>query len=434
MYTLKLGTLKSINKLSKPFTNGSSLIGKVDEVLKFNILKDVDLTNTKIVFTIGTNGKTTTNNLINEILSQNNAVLTNSEGANLTTGIKTSVIKDLAFNKKVKSNVLCLEVDEKTLKHVVKVITPDHIVITNFFRDQLDRYGEIDTMIEEIVQTVDKIDCVLHLNGNDPLLVDRFKDVHNRKQYYGINIHDKVVYEQNKTVELKYCPKCLTKLEYNYYHYGHIGNFECSNCDFKTPKLNTELTINSDNIIINGTKIDLETSKFPTYFYFNILSAIEVSMEIDKEAINATKSVLEKFTFPKGRSQHLKIGNKPIYFNLSKNVVGMEETLEYATNNFKEFDLLIAFNDEFADGRDVSWIWDTNMGVIEKHVKDIYITGIRRYDMAVRIESEMDNEINVIENITEALETATTASERQLVIITNYTPLVTINKFLGEKC
>lgn len=433
MYKIKLLILRIIQICIKPFTKGTSFLGKIDGTLRFNVLKNVDFSKTEVIFTLGTNGKTTTNNLVAEILKDSNKVLINTEGANLISGIKTTLIKNISFSKKVNAEVLCLEIDEKTLKHVVKIVKPNHIVITNFFRDQLDRYGEIDTIIDEIVEVIGQTDAILHLNGNDPLIIDHFDKLDNRKQFYGVKKHKNVVREQTKIVELKYCPKCLTKLEYNFYHYGHIGDFCCSKCNFSTPEFTTSLSIDNSYIKINDYKINMDTTKFPTYFYFNIVAASDVACSVNEKSINSLGNILSKFEFPNGRSQHLEINNTNIYFNLAKNVVGMEETLEYAMSNFENFDLLIAFNDNYADGRDVSWIWDSDMSVVKSKVNNITITGTRRFDMAIRISSEMDNSIDVIDSITEAVDSAIKNSPKQLVIITNYTPLEIINNHLGVK-
>jgi UDP-N-acetylmuramyl tripeptide synthase len=194
--------------------------------------------------------------------------------------------------------------------------------------------------------------------------------------------------------------------------------------------LENELYINfkEEFIKINDDAIiEFNPSDFPTYYYFNIVSAVSIINALGFEYKNSLIKTFKDFKFPKGRNQHIDVNGKEIYFNLAKNVVGMEETFEYINDNYQKFDLLIGFNDEYADGLDVSWIWDTKVEVMKKHLNHIYITGTRRYDMAIRFEAEYYENITVIEDITSATKTALDNSGDVLCIICNYTPLVPID-------
>ncbi len=431
MFKVKLITLKTLAAALEKMGRGTSAIGMLDQKMHFNIVDDLDLSQTKVIFVMGTNGKTTSANLISDIIASQSPVVNNREGANLVNGILTTLIKNTTMNKKLTSDVLVLEVDEKTLKHVVKFIEPDEVLITNFFRDQLDRYGEIDTIVAEIIETLGKTNARIHLNANDPLNVAKFMTIDNEKVYFAIGKHDHVVYEQNKIVELKYCPKCKTKLHYNFYHYAHIGDYSCINCDFTMNPAQTNLMLDYQNkkIIIDDKEISLNVSEYPIYYFYNLLGAISIVKAVGFEYEQAIKDIFANFVFPRGRSQHFHLSNKDIYFNLTKNVVGMEESLEYMLKYYQnnKFDLCIAFNDNHADGLDVSWIWDANMGVVKEQVDNIYIVGERRYDMALRFEYEGFTNINVLDEIESGVQTALNADGQHLAIITNYTPLVKVD-------
>jgi UDP-N-acetylmuramyl tripeptide synthase len=430
MFILKLSILKTVNFIFKSLGRGSSITGHLDKKLKFNIVKEINFEDKPIVFVMGTNGKTTTSNLIASILKEQTSIVTNHEGANLASGIATTLITNLSFNKKLNGDVIVLEVDEKTIDNIIDFIKPNHILITNFFRDQLDRYGEIDMIINRIIKTINTTDAIVHLNGNDPLGIFRFEKCTNQKVYYGLSEHDKVTNVQSKIIEIKYCPHCLEVLNYKYYHYGHIGNYECNKCDFKQMPLENELYINfkEEYIKINDDAIiEFNPNDFPTYYYFNIISAVSIVNALDFEYKNSLITIFKDFKFPKGRNQHITVNDKEIYFNLAKNVVGMEETIEYINDNYEKFDLLIGFNDNYADGLDVSWIWDTKVEVMKKHLNHIYITGTRRYDMAIRFEAENYENITVIEDISIATKTALDNSGEVLCVISNYTPLIPID-------
>ncbi len=430
MFQVKLLTLQTVGKLLKASGRGTSAVGMLDQKLNFKTIEGINVEKAKVIFVMGTNGKTTSANIISDIIEKNQAVINNREGANLVNGILTTLINNTKTSGNLTADVLVLEVDEKTLKHVVKFIQPDEVLITNFFRDQLDRYGEIDTIVAEIIDTLGETNARIHLNANDPLNISKFERIDNEKKYFGIAKHDKVTYEQNKIVELKYCPKCRQKLNYNFYHYAHIGDYECA-CGFKTNNIDTllELDYTDKNIKINSQEMELNVDEYPIYYFYNLIGAVSVVSTLELPYFDEVKEIFANFVFPRGRSQHFHLDNKNIYFNLTKNVVGMEESLEYMLSYYKneKFDLCIAFNDNYADGLDVSWIWDANMAVVKDVVNTVYIVGERRYDMALRFEYEGFENIEVLDEIEAGVTHALDNSGERIAVITNYTPLIPVD-------
>lgn len=436
MFVLKLGFIKLIDKIAKIRGQGSSFAGFMDGKLKLNILDNVNLSDVEIILVLGTNGKTTTTNFIYSALSKDKKVISNLEGANLLSGIKTTILRNLKFNKKLDGDILLLEIDELTLKEITLLLEPDKIVITNFFRDQLDRYGEIDQIIDQIVETVSKTKANLYLNGCDPLIVNKFETVSNNKIYYGLDETYLSTKQQSKIIELKYCPHCLKELKYHYYHYGHIGNYECDNCNFKMPKLSYTLSLSKkeNELRINDKAFNVDIEKFPMYFYFNIAAAASIILETgdDKDFLNF-EHLVENFEFPKGRNQQLEINGKKVYFNLAKNVVGLEETFEFIKQHYNDIILLICFNDNYADGRDVSWIWDVEINGILPTVDEVVICGIRRYDMAMRFEVDGCEKIRVSDDsIYQTVLAELKNGKKDVCIISNYTPLAEVNQALNE--
>ncbi len=434
MYSLKLLLLKTISKIGKKAGKGSSFPGLIDTKLKFDILNDINFGNIPIIFVIGTNGKTTTANMIYELLSNQNKVVANLLGANLTSGIKTTLIDELKYSKKLDADIILLEVDEKTLKEIVKIINPTHVVITNFFRDQLDRYGEIDLIISEIICSLNETKAKIFLNGNDPLQVYRFEKCTCPITYYGVAKHKLVTYKQEKKIEIKYCPHCITLLQYDFYHYGHIGKYHCPNCSFEQKPIDFELSIDFEinKMNLKGNSVIVDASKFPTYFFFNIVAASAIVLELKNPWKEPIQNLVNNFEFPRGRNQHLFHGQQEIYFNLAKNVVGFEETIEYLTQRFESFDLLVAFNDNYADGLDVSWIWDVELMPAKEHINNVYIVGTRRFDMALRFQADGYKKITVLDSIDNGVK-AVLANQTNVGIISNYTPLVSINNSLKRQ-
>ncbi len=435
MFKIKLLILKTIDKIFRMLGRGSSITGYISLKFKFDILNYVNLNNHEVIFVIGTNGKTTTANLISDCLSKNKKVINNSEGANLLAGILTILIRNLGFNQEIDGDIIVLEVDEKTVSQIIKYVKPKKVVITNFFRDQLDRYGEIDSIVADIINTLDDADIEIHLNGCDPLMIHKFRNNSNPIKLYGLDQNDKSTALQNKIVELKYCPKCLKVLDYDYYHYGHIGYYNCV-CGFKQNNLDTNLFVDYKNnlIQIDDKEINVDTDKFPLYYYFNIAATISIIKMYDKDYDVIIKDIFKNFKFPKGRSQYFELDDKTIYLNLVKNVVGFEESIDYIIDKFDKTDLLILFNDNYADGRDVSWIWDTHILDLKKHVNNIYIGGIRRYDMAMRFEFDNFDNIHVYdeENLYNLVKDHLSKLDNNLAIISNYTPLVDVSNALNN--
>lgn len=439
MFIFKLLLIRIVDKLAILKGGGSSLAGYVSLKLKFNLMKKVDLSKVNIIFVIGTNGKTTTANMISDGLTSNYRVINNREGANLLAGILTIIYRHLRFNQTIDADFLVLEVDEKTVSQIMEYFKPNHVVITNFFRDQLDRYGEIDSIVQQIISAINDSNITVHLNGCDPLMMYKFRNNINPIKLYGLNETSKSTKIQNKIVELKYCPNCLTKLNYDFYHYGHIGHYNCQ-CGFKQKELDCILDVDfkHNNIKINNQAIDLNTNEYPLYYYFNIAACASILTEFDQQYISLVKQIFTNFKFPKGRSQVFIKDQRKIYLNLVKNVVGFEETIDYINQEFVNADLLILFNDNYADGRDVSWIWDTHIISLIENIDRVYISGTRRYDMALRFEFEGMENIHVID-LDEALATKEVLEQTSgnLAIISNYTPLAkvsrTLNEYVGEK-
>lgn len=435
MKKFKLKILQQFGILLKKINRGTSLVGKINEKFKLIDLTNINYDNIEIIFVIGTNGKTTSNNMLEQIFSHQGSVITNREGANLISGLLTTVIMNLNEEYQLNGDYLILEVDEKTLQHILKYFKPKQVLISNFFRDQLDRYGEIDLIIEEIIDNLNKTNAILYLNGNDPLICHKFDRYQHQKIYFGIEKHQKVVLEQKKIIELKYCPQCNNLLSYEYYHYGHIGKYACKYCDFNQHDLTTSLTIDylNNQLIINQQKIEFNVKKFPIYLYFNLIGVYTMTFNILKMKPQTFFNILATFEFPKGRNQHLITKGKDIYLNLAKNVVGIEESLEYLADYYQgDFDLVIAFNDKYADGLDISWIWDADFSVINRRVNKVYLVGTRRFDMAVRIDIENFKLIEVFDSIDAGILKALNTKTKNTAIISNYTPLLEVNQIIND--
>ena len=220
----------------------------------------------KIILVAGTNGKTTTSKLIQTILSKNERkIMQNTSGANLLNGIASALILHSNILEKFNYDFAIFEVDENTLPLALKEFTPDFIVLLNLFRDQLDRYGEINTIALKWMAAIEKLphSTKLILNANDPQIA--FLGREKNAFYFGLNERSKTLKIPN-SADSVFCPRCNSELRFEELYFSHIGKWVCSKCSFKTPKLNLH----------NAPYYPL----FGNYNKFNTLASVLVAQEI----------------------------------------------------------------------------------------------------------------------------------------------------------
>lgn len=417
---------------------GSTFPGTI--ALKFdkNILKTVSK-GYKVILITGTNGKTTTTSMITNIIKEKGyKVITNNTGANLFRGIVSCFIDNYSFFNNNEGTYAIIEVDEANLKFVTSYIKPEIITITNLFRDQLDRYGEVYTTLEKILEGVEKVPfSKLVLNGDDSLFGNL--PIKNELIYYGF---DKQI-NDNNTIDInadaKFCKVCKSPYQYNFVTYNHLGDFYCSNCGYKRPTLKytvdniLKLTSASSTVSINNNEIIISQSG--VYNIYNGLCAFSISSELGIESEIISKS-LNKQDSSFGRQEEIIIGNKLAKIILVKNPAGYNQAIDTLCLNKEDFSTLFMLNDNYADGQDVSWIWDVDFEKLNTlPIKDIFISGIRLYDMAIRLKTAGLNEDSfVIEKEYEPLtEKIKNCSTNNIYILATYTAMINYRKYLYSK-
>lgn len=418
---------------------GSSFPGKIALKIYPDILKHVSK-NVETILITGTNGKTTTTALTNHIF--NNAFIdcfSNSTGANMLPGIVTTYIKNYnLFNRKI-SKTAIIEVDEASLKHVCKYIQPKIIAVTNIFRDQLDRYGEVYTTLNHIKEGIKLCsNSKLILNGDEPLLCSLEK-VYNNKFFFGFDNFKSDENTKNLNVEAKNCKFCGEPYTYNFITYNHLGDFKCNNCGFKREELDfsvadiLENNINESIIKIKNNVITINQGGI--YNIYNVLCAYAISTVCsipDYIVIDSIKSFSKVF----GRQESFKIKSNSITMFLVKNPAGFNETLN-TINLDKNNEISIGFllNDNFADGQDVSWIYDVNLEMIKNfNIKELFTGGIRTHDMSLRLNlTEIEKPINTFEKYEDILKYLESKENETIYILCSYTCMLEFRKFLYNK-
>ena len=417
---------------------GTTFPGRVALKIDKNILSKISK-GYKVILVTGTNGKTTTTSMIYNIIKESgHPVITNNTGANLFPGIVTTFVDNFKFGSKVKDNYAVIEVDEANLKYITEYITPEVITVTNLFRDQLDRYGEVYTTLNKILEGIYNVpETTLVLNGDESLLGKL--DLKNPVHFYGF---DKAV-NDNKTIEInadaKFCKFCKTPYEYNFVTYNHLGDFYCPNCGYKRSDLMYAVTdiidINADKSTVKFNDLEVSINQSGTYNIYNGLCAYSIAKELGISD-SAIKKSLENQSSSFGRQETINIEGKDVKIFLVKNPAGYNQSLDTICLNKENFAAAFLLNDNYADGQDVSWIWDVDFEKLtETNIDEVYISGLRAYDMAVRLKTAgLDPNKFVIEEQYEALTEAIKNGRcDKLYILATYTAMINYRKYLHSK-
>lgn len=407
--------------------SGSTWSGHIALMRDKNFIKKILTKNQKlkVILIAGTNGKTTTGKMLQTILEENdNKVFQNDAGANLLNGIASSLIKHSDLTSMIDYDFAVFEVDENNVSLLLDNINPEVIVLLNLFRDQLDRYGEVNTIADKWEKALGMIDkkTILILNADDPKIAYLGYKIKNKVKYFGVKgARQDIDHASDST----YCPKCGDKLDYKSVTFSHLGDWKCKNCELKK------------------TKTDLENFEmYPLpglYNKYNTHAAI-LTARILGVSDNKIKRALKKFKPAFGRQEIIEHKGKKIQIFLSKNPASFNQSLA-TINDLGARNLLIILNDRIPDGRDVSWIWDIDFENNLKNFKNISLSGDRVYDMALRLqytnnESRITNNgIKIYENLREAVDASLRKiiSSEILYILPTYSAMLDLRKILTGK-
>lgn len=416
-------------------SSGTSFAGKM--VLKFypEFLKNCpDYVKKDIITVTGTNGKTTTSGLISHIIETDAySVIHNLKGANMLTGVANVFALSLKPFKRFDYAVI--ESDEAYLQKLYDYIDADYLVVTNLFRDQLDRYGELTTTAEFIKTAIAKNpELKLVLNADDPL-VSTFDNT-KYAVYYGFeNVEYDCNYEHssNAPSEVFNC-MCGEPLKYSKRFFAQQGHYYCNKCGYKRHQCDYAADVKvyqdfSELKVRHGSE-EYAFKVYLTGLYnaYNALAAIALALECGfshvtiQDALNTYKSIF-------GRTETRVIKGRKALIQLIKNPTGASEVLKTVDLNSN---IVIAINDNYADGRDISWLWDSDFEQLKDAKKLVITSGIRANDMATRLKYAgiPQNQIIVEPSIKKAIElvAASGDTEENVTILPSYTALLQIAK------
>ena len=432
---------------------GTSLPGKVARAIDSGLLANLatQIRKNRIAVT-GTNGKTTTCGLLAQFLQEaNQQVIHNQLGANMVPGITAALLKQSSLGGQLNADIGVFEVDEASLKGLAAEVSIDRVLVGNLFRDQLDRYGELDTTARLIKEGIDKTQISasggsLFLNADDPLVAALGRQYSNMAtRYYGIVAVDEGTIQHIKspvpyTRELTTCPACHQKLHYTRITMGHLGHYACTVCDYRRPT--PEITAEQVRVTPEGSHLHLRAYEtefelflpLPGLFnVYNLLGAMAVLADLgfmDTLPQLVTQGV-SHYQSVFGRAERKTVNGKNLLVLLIKNPVGASEVLKLVGNDPKGT-LLVALNDNYADGRDVSWIWDAQFDYLLANYKDkpITVSGSRAEDMALRLRYAglPQANLHVKPDLATALHHASshTPDDHTLYVLPTYTALLSL--------
>ena len=372
---------------------GTDFPGRVALKLCPNVL-GVLAKNVTTVLVTGTNGKTTTSRMIEQVLADAGiSYFANKSGANLLSGVTAEFAAHSTLTGKCKYDYALIEADEAAFKAISRFVDARVVAVTNVFRDQLDRYGEVSHTLDNIrIGISHSKHAVLCLNADDSLSGSLGEGVDNQVLYYGV---DTPIYK-TRVAELSdapYCLHCKHAYVYDYVTYGHLGGYRCPNCGYRrpTPQVSVAKVLVSDaqcskvEFALDGKTVPATINLPGGYNIYNAATAMAVAQALELDAKGAAQS-LGAFSCGFGRMERFDIRGASLRMILIKNPAGCNQVLNFLTDTAEPFVFVACLNDRAQDGKDVSWIWDVDFErlVAMEQLEKIVVSGVRADDMAMR--------------------------------------------------
>ncbi|MFO0955787.1 MAG: MurT ligase domain-containing protein [Candidatus Saccharibacteria bacterium] len=418
----------------------TALPGYVTERFTSHALRDIagERKYAAKILVTGTNGKTTTTLLVKMMLeAAGYEVVNNMSGSNLTRGVLTTLLTDKRQGQKT---VLLLEVDEASMPAVSEATQPTCIAILNLFRDQLDRYGEVDTTRQLLSQSIVAAPSAeLILNADDPHVAALAVNRSNPVQYFGLNLPQLTALAHDHASDVPLSPTTGAPLEYSQRYFGHIGQYAATDKSFQRPKPALQVTSlhhTADKHTEISFTLQKKQHKVTTrlqgvYSVYNVSAATLIAHNFGITLSDIAIALQRKQT-AFGRQETVEYRDIAMQFFLIKNPTGFNQVIQAHFQQKQPHPVLIIINDNFADGRDVSWLWDA--AIEDAQFGDrLIVSGSRAYDMALRLEYAGIS-CTVIDEPQAALEEAVRlASKGQVYVLPTYTALLDLRKYLTLK-
>lgn len=402
-----------------------------------------------VIAITGTNGKTTTSLMLSRIAADaGGQPLHNRSGSNMMRGVAATLVADASPTGVLDAadeRLVILEIDEATLPEMARETKPAVIVFTNLFRDQLDRYGEVDTVARAWARALRELQVAppaIVLNADDPGVAHLGRDYAGRVLYFGIDDASAGAQVVEHASDFRTCLRCGADLAYAATFYGHIGHWRCPSCGNARPAPDiriTEIALGPDSsrLRIEGPSLvlEIELPLAGLYNAYNALSAVAAATALQLPA-SAIESALEGFSAAFGRQERFAIEGRDVQVMLGKNPAGLNQVLGTLAARPGAKRLLFILNDGLADGRDISWIWDTDYELLRTQAQFVLVSGVRAEDMALRLKfAGYGDDLPLERDVPTALQRAldATAVGATLHVVPTYTAMLQAREWLAKR-
>ena len=448
MLGAKIAAARAVGELARRAGRGggTSLPGKVLMALEPGAISELSarLPRGSVVIS-ATNGKTTTAAMVASVLRQAGVpVVHNRAGANMAGGVASTLLAAARGGGRIDGELGLFEIDEFWLDQVTPELHPRGILLGNLFRDQLDRYGELETIADRWAAMTASIgpSARLVLNADDPLIADLGRDAPN-VTYFGIEDPSVATPEMQHASDSKHCRRCGAAYVYDAIYLGHLGRYYCPSCGQRRPAP----SVAAERISLDGTRrssfelttpVGNATVELPLPGLYNVYNALGaaalcIGLELPLTAVAAgLRDVQAAF----GRAERIAIGDVELQVLLIKNPAGANEILRTLLLEHEELDVLTILNDRVADGRDVSWVWDADFEMLAGRVRRVTCAGTRAAELAVRLKyaGVPDDRLHVTPSLPAALDEALAAVESgHLYALPTYTALLELRQELADR-
>jgi UDP-N-acetylmuramyl tripeptide synthase len=404
----------------------------------------------------GTNGKTTTSLMLNRIAMEAGlSPLHNRSGSNLMRGIAAMLVEEATLSGVIPDaakRLAILEVDEATLPQIVDAVAVRVAVFTNLFRDQLDRYGEVDAVAKSWAralstanskqQTANRTDMVVVLNADDPGVAHLAEAAAGRVIYYGVDDATAGGQREEHASDFRTCLRCGAELTYDLTFYGHIGHWRCENCgnarrrpDVRVTSVRCDDDTTALTILTEDGELRITLPLSGLYNAYNALAAAAGAMALGLPR-DAIVRALEGFSAAFGRQERFAIDGRDVRVLLGKNPTGLNQVLRSIAAQEGRKRILFFLNDGIADGRDVSWIWDADYETVQPYADFVLAAGTRAEDLALRLKyAGFGDDVALERDGARAVERAlaSTPPGATLHVVPTYTAMLEVRELLAKR-
>ncbi len=445
----KLAAARAVGALARATGRGggTSLPGKVLMRLQPDAIGELAgrLRDGSVVLS-ATNGKTTSAAMISSVLERRGTQLVhNRTGANMAGGVASALaVAARRGGREVDGDLGLFEIDEFWLAQMVGALRPRAVLLSNLFRDQLDRYGELETIAERWAEIAAGLRAGTHLvlNADDPLVADLGRETPAGVLYFGVDDDTLARPELQHASDSKHCRRCGRPYEYRAIYLGHLGHYRCPTGHADRPEPAVRATgvelrgIRSAAFTLHarGTSARVELPLPGLYNVYNALSAAALCVALDvplDDIVSGLEAVAPAF----GRAETLPLRGRDTSLLLIKNPAGANEVLRTLTLEDGELDLLGILNDRIADGRDVSWVWDADWEIVAPRVRRMVCSGTRAAELAVRLKyAGVDpGRLEVVEDLGGGVDAALAGGSGPLYVLPTYTALLELKELLASR-